>query len=211
MFSRGVNIVGALLLLLFCWLMLRLSLPYLTFRYDVDFLLTKQKIIHVQLWRTAFYVHVFLSIFALLAGFTQFSKQLLKTRKKIHRTVGYVYVVDVIFLAGPSGLVMSFYANGTNWAKASFVLLSLFWIASTFIALVKSKQKNFIAHKKWMIRSYALTLSAISLRLLAMILPKFMHLDAFDEYTLIAWASWTINLLIAELIIYLGRNNLLTA
>lgn len=196
-----VNVVGLILLIVFCYLMIRLSLPYFTFKYDVDFLLTKQKIIHIKHWRYAFYVHVFLSSITLIAGLFQFSNFILKRYKKLHRTMGYLYIVTIIGFAGPSGLIMAFYANGTIWAKISFVILSLLWILFTTIALIKAKQQQFNAHKKWMIRSFALTLSAITLRLLALVLPKFIHLNAFDEYTLIAWLSWTVNLAIAEGII----------
>jgi hypothetical protein len=56
-----------------------------------------------------------------------------------------------------------------------------------------------------MIRSYALTLSAISLRLLAYFIPGFFEINGLAEYSLIAWLSWTLNLGIAEIIIY--RNN----
>ncbi len=202
-----INICLFLLLVFFCVLMLRLSVPYFSFKIDVDFLLTKQNIIHIKHWRYAFYTHVFLSIFALLAGLTQFSKYILLKQKKGHRLMGYIYVIDVLFLAGPAGFIMSFYANGTLASKTSFVLLSLLWIFFTAVALQKIKQKNFAEHRNWMIRSYALTLSAISLRLFAFILPKFWHLNAFDEYTLIAWLSWLLNLAVAEFIIFRKRNS----
>lgn len=198
-----VNVVSLILLIVFCYLMLRLSLPYFTFKYDVDFLLTKQKIIHIKHWRYAFYVHVFLSSITLIAGLFQFSNYILKHYKKLHRTMGYLYVGTILGFAGPSGLIMAFYANGTIWAKISFVILSLLWILFTTIALIKAKQQQFNAHKKWMIRSFALTLSAITLRLLAFVLPSFVHLSAFDEYTLIAWLSWVVNLVIAEGIIFI--------
>lgn len=187
---------------LFSWLMIDLTLPYLSFTYDVDFLLTKQKIIHVKHWRYAFNFHILFSIFSLIAGLTQFSQYILTKHKKLHRIMGYIYVVNVICIAGPSGLIMAFYANGTIVSKTSFVLLSLLWILFTCLAIIKALKKDFIEHEKWMIRSYALTLSAISLRLMAFILPKFAHLPAHTEYTLISWLSWTINLLLAEWIIY---------
>lgn len=199
------SIIWIMLIALFCWLMIGLSLPYLSFETDVDFLLTKQKIIHIKHWRYAFYTHVLLSIFSLAAGLTQFSGYVLKKHPRIHRTMGYVYVIDVICLAGPSGLIMAFYANGTVVSKTSFVLLSLLWIGFTAQALVKAVKKEFRAHEAWMIRSFALTLSAITLRLLALILPHFIHLDARTEYALIAWLSWVLNLLVAEWIIYTRR------
>jgi len=200
---RSVStLIWVLLILLFCWLMINLTLPYLNFRYDVDFLLTKQKIIHLKHWRYAFYTHILLSILTLIAGLTQFSRYILKNYKKLHRTMGYIYAIDVICLAGPSGLIMAFYANGTIVSRTSFVLLSVCWILFTAISVSKIFRKDFIEHEKWMIRSYALTLSAISLRLMALVLPHFIHLTAQTEYAVIAWLSWTLNLLIAECIIY---------
>jgi hypothetical protein len=56
-----------------------------------------------------------------------------------------------------------------------------------------------------MIRSYALTLSAITLRLYALVLPHFVLLEGRKEYAVLAWSSWTINLLVAETIIYFTR------
>jgi hypothetical protein len=203
-----INVIVFTLLLLFIFLMLRLSIPYFTLKYDVDFLLTKQKIIHIKFWRYAFYVHVFLSSITLIAGLFQFSNYILRKHKKFHRTMGYVYVITVCGFAGPSGLIMSFYANGTIWAKTSFVILSILWITFTSIALLKAKHLKFEVHKKWMIRSFALTLSAITLRLLAFALPNFIHLNAFDEYTLIAWLSWTVNLVIAESLIFLKKKRI---
>ena len=190
-----------LALLFACCLMLQLSLPYIGGRYDIDFLLTKQSIIHIKHWRYAFYFHVAFSILTLAAGFTQFSSFLQKKYRKLHRAVGYIYVVDVLFVSGPSGLIMSFYANGTLAAKSSFVILSLLWIGFTLLAAYFARKKNFPVHKNWMMRSYALTLSAISLRFYAWLLPRFLHLDGVSEYTFIAWISWTINLLVAELLI----------
>lgn len=196
------------LLSIFTWLMMDLIFPYLSFNPEEDFLLTKQNIIHVKHWRYSFYVHVMFSVFSMFAGFTQFSDYILKRYKTFHRWMGYIYVIDVICLAGPSGLIMSFYANGTIVSKTSFVILSILWLTTTIIALYKVLQKDFAEHEKWMMRSFALTLSAITLRLMAMVLPKVIHLDAYSAYATIAWLSWTLNLAIAEFIIYRKFNRL---
>lgn len=204
------SIIWIAFISLFCWLMIDLTLPYLSFTYDVDFLLTKQKIIHLRHWRYAFNFHILFSIFSLIAGLTQFSNYILTKYKKLHRVMGYMYVIDVICIAGPSGLVMAFYANGTIVSKTSFVLLSVLWIGFTSWAIIKAFKKDFLEHEKWMIRSYSLTLSAISLRLMAIIFPKIVHLDAHTEYAVLAWLSWTINLLIAECLIYFKTINRLS-
>lgn len=207
MIRKISSIIWIISIAVFCWLMIDLTLPYLGFTYDVDFLLTKQKIIHIKHWRYSFNVHILFSIISLAAGLTQFSDYIIKKHKKLHRYFGYAYVIDVLLLAGPSGLIMAFYANGTVWAKSSFVILASLWIIFTAIAYKKAVDRDFVSHRHWMIRSYALTLSAITLRLLALILPRFFHIEAFFEYTLIAWLSWTVNLVIAEAIIFSKRNS----
>lgn len=196
-----ITAVIFLLLLFFTYLMLKLSWPYASGRYDVDFLLTKQGIIHIRHWRYAFYIHVALSTLVLLAGFTQFSNIILRRFKKIHRVMGYIYAITVLFFAGPSGLIMGFYANGTWAAKTSFVMLALLWMTFTARAVFLAKRKKIAAHRQWMIRSYALTLSAITLRIYAWALPQLVHINGVSEYTLIAWLSWTVNLIVAEIII----------
>jgi uncharacterized membrane protein len=136
-----------------------------------------------------------------MAGLTQFSPYLQKNRKIFHRWMGYLYVIDVLVMAGPSGFILGMFANGGLFAKVSFMLLSILWILFTAKAVLEIRKGHHRAHQVWMIRSYALTLSAISLRLFAWILPRLIQLPAVELYTLIAWLSWTVNLLLAEVIV----------
>jgi hypothetical protein len=182
--------------------MLRIIFIYIPIQTDMGFLQLKQAYIHITAWRIAFFVHVFSSMFALLAGFTQFSKQLLKSKPRLHRAFGYMYVADVLMVTGPAGLLMSFYANGGISSRIAFVLLSTLWISFTAIALYKAVKKDFKAHRIFMIRSFALTLSAVTLRVWKVLIANFTDVPPMDRYRIIAWLGWTLNLLIAELIIY---------
>lgn len=185
------------------YLMFQLSVPYISFQKNIDFLATKQNVYHIDYWRYAFYVHVFTSVFVLPAGFTQFNKAFF--RRSWHRKLGMVYVLAVLFLSAPTGLVMGFHANGGLGAKASFVLLSSVWFVTTLLALVTAKKKKFIEHGEWMLYSYALTLSAITFRLLALGFDLFaIHVRPQEVYVTIAWLSWVPNLLLAHLLIRLG-------
>ncbi|MFI5140816.1 MAG: DUF2306 domain-containing protein [Bacteroidia bacterium] len=175
----------------------------------MDFLLTKQSIIHIKHWRCAFYAHILSSIFVLLAGVVQFWNYFLIRFKKWHRRIGKLYVFVVLFVSGPGGLVMSFYANGDLTAKISFVLLSVLWILFTALAFMYALKRDFVLHRNFMMRSYALTLSAVTLRGYAFLLPYFSHLEAKQEYALLAWSSWTINLIIAEILIYFKQKEVL--
>ena len=206
---RKIRITIALVLAtFFSLLMLRLTLPYLSFKIDVAFLATKQSIIHLEHWRYAFYTHVFTSVFVLLLGVVQFIPTLAYKYKKVHRAIGLAYMAIVVLLSGPAGLIMGIYANGGLYAKISFVILSVLWIGFTAIAYAKAILGNIEKHKAYMVRSYALTLSAITLRIYAYIIPGLVHMQGKDEYVLIAWLSWVPNLLIAELLIWRKWTNL---
>jgi hypothetical protein len=194
-------IVLLILLAFFSWLMLRTIVAYRTLKLDVGFLQFKQEYIHIDIWRAAFFTHVFSSMFALVAGFTQFSKTILKRWPKLHRVMGYIYVIDILFVTGPAGLVMSIYANGGILSKIAFTLLSILWIGFTAIALNKARKKKFIEHKQFMIRSYALTLSALTLRSWKVLFAAFTDITTYNRYRITAWLGWGLNLLIAELII----------
>ena len=194
---------GVLLLTLafFTWLMADITAAYIPYNTDVGFLRIKQHYIHIDHWRLAFFIHVYASLWALLAGFTQFSKSLLRNRPKLHRSFGYVYVVDVLLVTGPAGLLMGFYANGGLSSRIAFVLLAALWIFFTAMALIKARQKDFRAHRQYMIRSYALTLSALTLRAWKYSITNSFELPPMDVYRSVAWLGWVPNLLIAEWII----------
>ncbi len=192
------RILLSALLAFFSFLMLRLTVPYFSFETDVDFLLTKQGILYNKIWLSSFYLHIGASPFVLLAGILQFNAYLLKHYKKIHRIVGIVYVLLVLLISAPSGLVMAVYANGGIAAKSSFALISLLWWYFTWKAYIEIKRKNIQAHQAFMIRSYALTLSAITLRIYTFTIPQFLHINGPEMYILVSWLSWIPNLLVAE-------------
>ncbi len=190
------------MLAFFSFLMLRIIFLYIPVQNDVAFLQLKQSYINITEWRIAFFIHVFSSMLALLAGFTQFSKRLLKHKPKLHRAIGYSYVVNILMVTGPAGLLMSFYANGGITSRVAFVMLSVLWIGFTAIALYKAIRKDFHAHRVFMIYSYALTLSAITLRIWKVLLANFTDIPPMDRYRIIAWLGWTLNLIVAEICIY---------
>jgi uncharacterized membrane protein len=200
----------------FCWLMARITVEYIPYQTDVGFLRIKQDYIDINHWRIAFFIHVYASMWVLLAGFTQFSKALLKKNPRLHRTMGYIYVVNILTITGPAGLVMGFYANGGFLSRVAFVALALLWIYFTAMAVVKARQKDFKSHKNYMIRSYALTLSALTLRVWKYAITNAYHIDAslvfppMDVYRIVAWLGWVGNLLVAEAIIRRQKKSLFT-
>ncbi len=182
--------------------MAAITIEYIPYNTDVGFLRIKQDYIGINHWRIAFFIHVYASMWVLFAGFTQFSKTLLKKNRRLHRTLGYIYVVNVLLITGPAGFIMGLYANGGLVSRIGFVALAVLWIFFTAMALIKAKQKDFKAHRNFMIRSYALTLSALTLRAWKYGITNTMHLPPMDVYRVVAWLGWAGNLAVAEYLIY---------
>lgn len=192
----------AALILFGAWLMLRLSWPYAAFNRYTDFLMTKQLVYHIRHWRISFYVHVFVSTIVLVAGLLQCSMYLLSRYPRLHRYSGKIYVVTVLCFSGPAGLIMSFYANGGLPARISFVLLSLLWLGSTYTGWRYAIQGRWKDHGQMMLRSYTLALSALTLRLYAYLIAALnIPLHPVAAYITISWLSWTLNLLVIEVLI----------
>jgi uncharacterized membrane protein len=175
---------------------------------NVGFIRTKQRFFEVDLWKYAFFTHIYVSVYALIAGLTQFSKTIQTKYTKLHRVYGYVYVIIILFLGAPSGLIISFYANGGWVAQSAFIILSILWWLTTFFAIIHAKNKNWKKHEYWMIRSYALTLSAVTLRGWKVILVPMVEASPMDLYRIVAWLSWTLNLCVAEFVIFRSKSRL---
>lgn len=226
-FKRGTFVNALLLaaLAFFVFLMARISVAYMPYNIDVGFLRIKQDYIDIDFWRTAFFVHVYMSIWVLLAGFTQFSESIRTFRPKLHRAFGYIYALDVILITGPAGLIMGFYANGGITSKVAFVILAIGWITFTATAIIKARNGDFVGHRDFMIRSYALTLSALTLRAWKYGINNTFDLPPMDVYRAVAWLGWVPNILFAEFLIRRkyrsitktqrtqseGRNNLISS
>lgn len=193
------------LLLAFAWfsfLMLEITLRYIPFSREASFLQIKQTEVE-ELWYylPVFYTHVYSSIFILLAGFTQFNSKILKKHKKLHRVIGIIYVIAILLFSAPTGLIMGIHANGGFVAQFFFITLAVLWWWFTFKAYKTARSGDFKAHRQFMIRSFALTLSAITLRLWKVILVKLFEPNPMDVYIIISGLGWIPNLLIAEFFI----------
>ncbi len=185
----------------FTYLMWLITIQYIPINFKVAFLQIKQNEIRHIHYQIAFFTHVYTSIFVLIIGLFQFSNWIRTKFVKFHRTAGKVYIALVLVFAGPSGLIMGYYANGGWFTQISFCLLAILWIWFTYLAYKHIRNGNIQKHKNFMMRSYALTLSAISLRLFKWLIVIIFKLPPMDTYYIVAWAGWLVNLAIAELII----------
>jgi uncharacterized membrane protein YozB (DUF420 family) len=77
------------------------------------------------------------------------------------------------------------------------------WLLFTAIAFAAVLRRDFEKHRRWMIRSFALTLAAVTLRIYLPIGITLNHGEFTLPYTIIAWACWIPNLIVAEIFLAL--------
>ncbi len=202
MVSRiATNILVYMLLVVATFLMLKGIVRYYPMRDDIGFLQFKQAYVHNRLWKAAFYIHVFTIIPVLLAGFTQFSRTVLREHKWLHRLAGRIYAYDVLLINFPAGMILAVNANGLLPGRIAFVTLDCLWFWFTYKAVREARKGNIVAHRQYMIRSYALSLSAVMLRAWKIIILGFVYVAPLHLYMIDAWLGFVPNLLFAEWLI----------
>lgn len=198
------RLFGVFLLLIYgflSYLLIAISLQYIPYDTDVAFLRIKQDVIDIPFYKLAFFTHVYTAVFVLPAGFTQFSSSIRKNFPRVHKYIGWVYAIVVICLAGPAGFYMGLFANGGLPSQVAFCLLAILWIYFTVVAIAKVIKGDIKSHREFLIRSFALTLSALTLRAWKYLLVVLFQPRPMDVYEIVAWLGWIPNLIIAELII----------
>lgn len=150
------------------------------------------------------YIHVFAAITALVIGPLQFSARF-RTRNALwHRRLGKIYLAFGVGVGGLSGLYLAFFAFGGVPARIGFAMLALAWLYTGWRAYTAIRAGDVASHRGWMMRNFALTFAAVTLRLY---LPMAMLAGAPFEaaYAAIAWLCWVPNLAIAHLMSKSGQ------
>lgn len=182
--------------------MIQIIWRYVGFNSDVGFLRIKQQYVTNQFWLISFYIHSFTAVICLFAGFTQFSDSFRRSQLAWHKLFGRIYVYVVLCLAAPSGLILGIYANGHLPSKIGFSLLAVLWFRFTLSAIIHAKHGRITKHQAFMIRSYALTLSTITLRIWKYALANTIAPNPLELYQIVTWLGFVPNLLVAEWIIW---------
>ena len=196
-YAAGFAFLAAVLV--FTGIMLLNVVPYLHFERAFSFLGTKPDVVLDKLhYMVGFYVHITSSLLVLAAGIMQFLPGVIRRWPQVHRMTGKIYIGTILLLAAPSGLVLALYANGGLPAKVGFTLQCVVWWFITFYAWQEARQKKWLPHVEMMIRSFAVTLAAMSLRTESYILFYWFGTKPMETYLTVTWLSWVGNLLLAE-------------
>ena len=151
---------------------------------------------HYEARALALYGHIIFAIVALAMMPLQFSARLRAARPRLHRWVGRTYVAGCL-IGGLCGFVLALGTKAGLTAASGFAVLAVVWIWCTLQGLFAARARQFADHRRWMIRSAALTFGAVTLRIYLMG-GLAAGLDFASFYPLLGWLSWVPNLIIAE-------------
>jgi len=133
---------------------------------------------------------------ALIAGVLQFSTRIRLNRPSIHRILGRIYLVTVM-VSGVSAVLLAPTSTGGLPAHLGFGMLGVLWVSTSVLAYLSVRSGDYSAHREWMIRSYALCLAAVTLRIY-LPLSGIAGIPFMEAYPTIAWLCWVPNLVFAE-------------
>ena len=148
---------------------------------------------------SAVLMHLAGSAIALAVGPFQLNARLRNRRIGVHRWMGRSYVIGVL-IGGIGALILAPRAQFGLPSSTGFSLLAVLWLTATAQGYRHIRTGNQVVHRRWMIRSYALTFAAVTLRIY-LPLSQVYGIAFEPAYQTIAWLCWVPNLILAEWII----------
>jgi hypothetical protein len=110
--------------------------------------------------------------------------------------MGRIYLVSVLF-GGLAGLALATVSQGGVVAHLGFASLAVLWLFTAVRGYLRIRVGDDGNHRRWMIRNYALTFAAVTLRYY---LPAALvcGVPFAIAYPAISWLCWVPNLIVAE-------------
>jgi uncharacterized membrane protein len=150
--------------------------------------------------RTFLLLHAGAGGLALLLSPVQLSARIRARAPRVHRVVGRTALV-AIAVGGVAGLVLSTVSLAGPMGTAGFGMLALAWLTCAALGLRAILRGDVPAHRRWMLRTFALTYAGVTLRLWLIVLIPLLGGDFLSAYLLTPFLCWVPNLVIAEVLL----------
>lgn len=150
------------------------------------------------------YAHIAIAPLVLVLLPFQLSMRLRRNRPGLHRWLGRAYAAGVL-VSGAASVDLALGTASGPLALGGFLLLGVLWLMATALGVAAGIRRDIRTHRRWMLRSAAMTFAAVTLRIyLPLSLAAGLPFEA--AYPVIAWLCWVPNLLAVEW--YLRRKTL---
>ena len=142
-------------------------------------------------------LHIAGGMGALLAGPWQFSEKLRARAINFHRWLGRFYLLEVL-LGSIAGFAMATVSDQGLPTHLGFGILAVLWFFTGLQAYLKIRRGDVAAHRRWMIRNFALSLAAVTLRNYLPLMLFAFHWSFRASDITVSWVCWVPNFLVAE-------------
>ena len=140
--------------------------------------------------------HTLAGMFALLIGPLNFSSRLRLRHLQLHRVIGGTYAIAV-FIGSFTGIALAAGRPGLPGTS----MQAAAWMVCTTAAVITARNRQIAQHRQWMARSYAVTFTFVSSRVLNLWPRYWSHLgDVLSAVGVIAFT------LASLLVVDLGLN-----
>lgn len=140
--------------------------------------------------------HTLAGTFALLIGPINFSSRIRERHLQLHRVLGRIYFFSVI-VGGLTGIALAWGRPGLPGTS----MQAAAWIVCTSAGVITARNRQIAVHRQWMARSYAVTFTFVSSRVLNLWPRYWSHLG--DSLSAVGVIAFT---LASLLIVDLGLN-----
>lgn len=203
MLSQCIMTISALIVVLSFALTVSVSAPYLIDPNFYSGFFGDRDPSGVRFWPTL--VHISSGITALLIGPLQFSGRLRTAKPRLHRFIGNIYVIAALASGGAALLLVPHTLGGLR-NGLGFATLAILWVTATLVALWHIRNRRVYAHRCWMVLSFALAVSGVSLRAQLVFFVGALGMEFASAYAIVAWSCWLPNLPLATAWICLRRD-----
>jgi uncharacterized membrane protein len=196
---------GKIIRILVILLIAPFVLYYLWTRGFVYFKFSKE-VYTEYFWNSApwLLVHVICGLTASLIGPFQFMPWIRQRNLTLHRNMGKVYLGSITLSTAVSFYLVATSQVGIVYATG-LAMLGVVWFGSSFMGYIAIRKGDVQMHKEWMIKSYVLTLSFVSFRLVEDLLARVGVGEFIERKVLMTWACWAIPFFITEVVLQLNR------
>ncbi|ONI81568.1 hypothetical protein ALI144C_19855 [Actinosynnema sp. ALI-1.44] len=160
--------------------------------------------------------HIFTAAVALVLGPLQFIPKV-RARRRVHRTIGRIYLLAGVVPSAVATIPVAIW-SGRPVTQVGLTVAAVLWLITGFQAYRAARRRDFVHHREWMMRNYALTFLAVTSRILVPLLllaqVPFGGADlgsigeeATSMIPIGQTLGWIVNLFVVEIIIRRARRN----
>ncbi|HDS1038348.1 TPA: DUF2306 domain-containing protein [Stenotrophomonas maltophilia] len=147
--------------------------------------------------RSWLWLHITGGSLAMLAGASQFVAALRRRWPAVHRWLGRTYLLGILL---GSVAVAGLIATTQGWLalKLAFAATGLAWLITSLRGYAAIRRGQIDTHRRWMLRSYLVTLSPAVFRLFLLVPPLMQLASPMVMVPSLLLASWALPLLALE-------------